>query len=445
MDRPLVILHGWSDESRSFHHLARLLEQELQRKPTLIDLGDYITLDDEVTYDDIVVAMARAWDKEKLPISPYSVDVLVHSTGGLIIRDWLNRFYTPEKAPIKHLVMLAPANFGSALAHRGRAFYGRIIKGRKSPGKFLNVGEQLLKGLELASPYSWQLAMRDRFGDHHFYGLGKVLCTVLVGNKGYSGISAAANEYGSDGIVRVSAANMNCALLEADFSKDPLKPTYHFRRSSGEVAFGIMDGENHSTVAGKDGGPKNPHTIDYITHALEIDDQHFMPWCEKLNRDTATIMANSETNNYKHGFQNTIVFVHDQFNNHVDDYFVEFFEAHEKKDWFGEMFHWEVIKSVHEYQYDKSYRCIYIDCTSLYQHLGKDWQTMGITLTAMPEFRKKGNVVGYRTFNEDDIGAVKFHKEQIPEIFVPNCSLLVRIIIKREQSEEVFQIHRLVE
>ena len=191
--RPLVIIHGWSDEALSFQHLGSLLAEHTQRNLTQVNLADYISLDDSITMDDLVSAMQRAWGACKLPRTVYSVDVVVHSTGGLIIRDWIARYFTPYDAPIKHLLMLAPANFGSPLAQKGRALIGRVVVGLRSQ-KLFQTGTHILKALELASPYSWQLAQRDLFSDSVYYTPGKILCTVLVGNEGYRGIRAAANE-----------------------------------------------------------------------------------------------------------------------------------------------------------------------------------------------------------------------------------------------------------
>ena len=53
----------------------------------------------------------------------------MHSTGALVVRDWLPRHFTPARAPVKRLVMLAPAYFGSHLTHKGRSFTGRVYKG----------------------------------------------------------------------------------------------------------------------------------------------------------------------------------------------------------------------------------------------------------------------------------------------------------------------------
>ena len=94
-----------------------------------------------------------------------------------------------------------------------------ITKSRKAKP---STGTQILKGLELASPYTWRLAERDRFGEGgEMYQPGNVLCTVLVGNIGYRGISAIANEDGSDGTVRISTANMECVRIHAEFPANP--------------------------------------------------------------------------------------------------------------------------------------------------------------------------------------------------------------------------------
>src|SRR5689334_15606273 len=200
--------------------LATMLEQELGRKPVEVQLAKWISMDDQVTYADVIEAMTRAWAGAGLPTSPRSADVVVHSTGGLVVRHWLTENYDPLSAPIKNLLMIAPANFGSPLAHKGQSFIGRIVKGWNSE-KMFQTGTLILKGLELASPYSWNLAEQDRFRPTSFYGPDRILCTVLVGNAGYTGIAAAMSENGTDGTVRVSTANLNCAYLEADFSKDP--------------------------------------------------------------------------------------------------------------------------------------------------------------------------------------------------------------------------------
>jgi len=440
--RPLVIIHGWSDNARSFMRLARLLRDRLKITPKIINLANYVTMDDQVTYPDLVTAMTRAWQREGLPTQPGSVDVVLHSTGSLVVRNWLVDNYTPTTAPIKNMVMLAPANFGSSLAHKGRAFYGRIVKGFNSR-KLFQVGAKLLLGLELASPYAWDLAFKDRFGSKVFYGPGKILCTVLIGNSGLHGISAAINEPGSDGVVRISAANLNCAYLDADFHNNPLQPTYTLKQSNGQTAFGIMDGENHYTIAAKDKGPKNAATLDNIITGLTVNDSQFSKWCRELSDMNKIVDQQNINNDYKHSFQNSIVFVDDQYGFHVHDYFLEFYAENDHHTWFTELFHTHVIKSTHAYQADKSYRDLYMNCTKLYSALNNDVEQIHISLTAMPQYLRGTSLVGYRTFTDKDIGAIQVERNQIKKVFAGNRTLLTKLTLRREQADSVFEFEKL--
>jgi len=116
-NKPLILIHGWSDSSASFKLLAKIIETQIGRQVQAINLADYVSMDDEVTLYDLAAAMQAAWLTHKLPTAPNSADIIAHSIGALVIRTWLN-YYSKTKPPIKNLLLLAPANFGSALAHK---------------------------------------------------------------------------------------------------------------------------------------------------------------------------------------------------------------------------------------------------------------------------------------------------------------------------------------
>jgi pimeloyl-ACP methyl ester carboxylesterase len=440
-NRPLLIIHGWSDSSTSFNSLAQLIEAQIGRNVQVINLADYLSMDDEITLFDLAAAMQTAWLGKQLPLQKGAVDIIAHSTGALVVRLWLQLYYANGAVPIKNLVLLAPANFGSALAHKGRAFYGRIIKGFNSE-KMFQVGAKILKGLELASPFSFNLAIADRFNENNYFGQGDVLCTVLVGNTGYSGISAAANEAGSDGTVRIAAANLNCAMVDIDFSIDPLHPTYHYKSSYGQVAFAIMDGENHSSIINGAGGFRSTDTLPFIIQSLMVTDQDFTQWVEQTAKHTQLITNLGVQNSNKQGFQQIICHVDDQFQQAVPDYFIEFYGENEHTDRIAELFHVDTIQDVHPYGNDTSYRCLYMNCTRLYQAFNQYQHKLLISLTALPEFIKQGEV-GYRTFTDTDIGSVAIMPEDFVNLFQDNRSLIVRIKLKREQSPRVFEIKAL--
>lgn len=444
----LVIIHGWSDNYSSFKELARQLSSAgptgVGETIEDIHLGDYISLNDHVTFNDLTEAMEKAWTDRGLPREPRSVDAVVHSTGGLVIRDWLVKYCKPETAPIKRLLMLAPANFGSPLAHTGRSVIGRAVKGWGGT-KLFETGTQILKGLELASPYSWNLAERDLFGEEKaFYGPGRILCTVLVGNTGYSGISAIANKPGSDGTVRVSTANLNAAKYTLNFCGETL-PQDVSKLSPVEsqgFAFGVMDGEDHGTIAAKGRGHKNQSTGLYIRDALKVEDGEFQAWQDSLRQETEGVMASrrAKGNDYFAGYQNTVVRLVDNYGMGVSDYVFELYAnedktARDKK--LTQAIQEAVVNNVHVYADDPSYRSLLINCDKLYELFDKTTDRLNISVTAYPEMKK--DMVGYRTYTDRDIGYLSLSIEQIRTIFKPNRTLFVRVEIPRLQSDEVFR------
>src|SRR4051812_31253352 len=159
MPAQVAIIHGWSDRSESFHALRDFLVAR-GFGATEIWLADYLSMEDDVRVEDVAKRMQAVLlglvETGKLT-KPF--DLIVHSTGGLVAREWIDRFYPKGvDCPAKRVVMLAPANFGSALAHLGKSMIGRITKGWDN---WFQTGTEMLRGLELASPYQWDLACRD--------------------------------------------------------------------------------------------------------------------------------------------------------------------------------------------------------------------------------------------------------------------------------------------
>ena len=450
MANRIVILHGWSASSNDFEPLAKHLEAALEREVVTISLGDYLSMEDEIRFDDLASAMKKAWDHHGLPTDKRSVDAVVHSAGGLVIRQWLNRYFDPDQAPVHRMVMLAPANFGSPLAHKGRSFAARVFKGfiaKKPEGNPFETGTQILKGLELASSYTWELAQRDRFGDGgRMYDQRNVLCTVLVGNNGYTGIRAIGNEDGSDGTVRISTANMNCVRMTAMFPAHPENPNVgrdwrSVEESSGTAAFGIVDGHNHSSIKLSKSNVKSKRDRDLLTdivRGLTVEDDGFHKWCELLARRNEALLPNRPSGNArKHGFQNTVVHVEDQYGVGVEDYLLEFYEKDNDKT--AERFHGTVIGGVHKYSDDPSYRSVYVDCTRLTSAIDKVGEYLRMSVTAHPEINPPYTYVGFETLADDGIGAIHIKKDEISKFFTPHRTALVTLQLERQQSDRVFR------
>ena len=218
----LAFVHGWSvHHTDTYGELPRLLADRgllrgLELDPVDIHLGRYISFDDTVRMDDVVRAFDRALHDAlgygKGGIAPFSC--ITHSTGGPVVREWLMRYHAPAmtKCPLQHLVMLAPANHGSALAALGSERLGRI----KAWFEGIEPGEKILEWLELGSTPARALN-EDWLDLAPFAGGSAFMPFVLTGetidSKLYDHVNSYTGEAGSDGVVRVAAANLAYSWL----------------------------------------------------------------------------------------------------------------------------------------------------------------------------------------------------------------------------------------
>lgn len=448
--KPLLIIHGWSDEADSFVALATAIETASERTVLSVFLGNYVSLDDDVRMKDLVNGLQRAWTQQRLPTDTKSIDVILHSTGGLIVRDWMATYFSAKglKPPINNLLMLAPANFGSPLAHKGRALYGRVIKGFNAKKRF-QTGAHILRALEMASPYSWDLAQRDRFQDNAMSATG-VRTTVIVGNTGFSGISSLANELGSDGTVYVATANLNCASIEISFPAGDRRPQFNaIRESRGDIAFLVMDDFSHSSIALKDQKhPENDVLLGFILQALDISNtENFKRWVQVCDDHSAAILAihDNDKDSHKHGFQNTVFRVRDDQGFDVQDYVIEFYNDTAKgdDDRLAELFNKEAVVKVHAHKDNASYRSFMIDCSALDRIMAAQDQVLNISISAMPDLNDERNLVGYRSFGNHDIGQLTLSAQGVRDFFIPNRTLFIDITLTRQQKDELFWIKTL--
>ena len=211
----LVFVHGWSVTNTSTYGL---LPRSLQREAanaglplTLADvwLSEYVSFDDAVTMPDLVRAFDHAL--RDLHLLDASFACITHSTGGPVVREWLRaqreRPATHSTIRLSHLVMLAPANFGSALAQLGKSTLSRL----KSWFNGIEPGQRILDWLELGSAQSLSLNLDFIHGDDPA-ARGQFLF-VLTGDRPdrslYDHLNSYTGEDGSDGVVRIAAANLN--------------------------------------------------------------------------------------------------------------------------------------------------------------------------------------------------------------------------------------------
>ncbi|WP_027722894.1 hypothetical protein [Maridesulfovibrio zosterae] len=215
----LLFVHGWSvTDQETYGDLPEAVvtaatADGLDINVQHIFLGKYISFHDEVTLDDI----ARAFDvARKDAMKKVSADenapfaCITHSTGGPVIRLWAHLFYglknKMSETPLKHLVMLAPANHGSALAQLGKSKLGRL----KAIFSGVEPGTGVLNWLELGSAQQWDLNtawLNYNFAANGLYSF--VLSGQTIDEKIYDFVNSYLVEKGSDGVVRLAGANMN--------------------------------------------------------------------------------------------------------------------------------------------------------------------------------------------------------------------------------------------
>jgi hypothetical protein len=222
--RPVILIHGYSDKGGSFGSWVRTLRAAGYSAEAL-RVCCYRSLVNELTIPDIAEALDRALQEDAGLGPDEEFDAVVHSTGMLVIRSWLTAYGAePRRARLKHLIGLAPATFGSPLAHKGRSLLGALAKGSKDPFKpdFLEAGNGVLHALELASPFTWNLAHRDLLGEDVYYGPTRrtPYAFVLCGTEDYAGLRSLVNAPGTDGTVRWAGAALNSRKIVLDFTKD---------------------------------------------------------------------------------------------------------------------------------------------------------------------------------------------------------------------------------
>ena len=218
----LIFIHGWSvTTTETYGELPQILAKQaadygISLNLVNIHLGRYISFHNEVRMDDVARALQQAL-LDALPdgnngIKPFSC--ITHSTGGPVARTWLNRYFAKDLSacPLRHLIMLAPANHGSALAAIGSARMGRI----KAATSGIEPGDGILRWLELGSEearklnQSWieidPLQVGSKFRPF-------VLTGETIDQKFYDFVNSYLAEKGSDGVVRVSAASIDYRWL----------------------------------------------------------------------------------------------------------------------------------------------------------------------------------------------------------------------------------------
>ncbi len=320
MSRPVVLIHGYSDCGEAF----------LPWRDALVTAGhdardvsvcSYQSLTNELSLKDVAEGFDRALRERVGLADGEPFDAIVHSTGMLVLRDWLTTYDT-RRDRLRHLVGLAPATFGSPIAHKGRSWLGALFKGRRALGPdFLEAGDGILDELELASRYTWELAHRDLIGTEAVYGPTRStpFVFVLTGARSYGGLKRLIGEDGSDGVVRWAGCSLNTRKIVIDLTRDASRPAGEDRTSiapwsNADVPMIPIAGADHGSIL----GAPPTEAVELVLSALAVSSAaDFLAWQRDAARRTAATRAGMTE------WQQFVVRCVDERGDPVPDYFLQ--------------------------------------------------------------------------------------------------------------------------
>ncbi|PHR54447.1 MAG: phospholipase [Arcobacter sp.] len=422
----LVFVHGWSvNSTTTYGELPEVLKREspveLNIEIENIYIGEYISFHDEVLLDDISRAFEQA-RKDKLGNEDFAC--ITHSTGGPVIRLWVELFYAKERlneCPLTHLIMLAPANHGSPLALLGKERVGRI----KAWANGVEPGEGVLNWLELGSQGQWDLNsswMNNSAIGNAFHSF--VLSGETIDRKLYDFINDYLVEKGSDGVVRLCGANLNykSVKLVQDCTLDgnPLKlvgDIYNSRKCAFEVInsashtgdkIGIMESVKKSR--------KVKPVIYSIIKALEVNNQ------DDYN-ETSEIMRHQTLHTQsKHDRYMMFVFsLKDNYNNSIHDYDMLLLA--------GDDYEPDILPKgffVDKQKNDSSGNLVYYLNYDKFKKLKNE--KLGIRIVARPD---KG-------FSYYEIAEFHLNNFELKELIKANETVMVEVVLERRIAENTF-------
>lgn len=466
-----VIIHGWSDSSPSFIPLKAFLAANHLGPVDNIFYADYESREDHITYNDIVHGLNEQFkergfiDKDGKALT--ELNIVAHSTGGLVIRYWIWRYYGKKgrisDCPVKRIVLLAPANFGSPLAHRGKSFLAALKVGRRDFQNLLEVGKQILDGLEIASPFQWILAGDVINANPYFCPTG-IQTTVLVGCDDYKNLSGVLmNKPGTDGTVIICGTCLNSEKLVLDFCQPPDaqdgKKPYKWDNLTPlkeGTAFAVLQGFNHGSLA-YDLAPDNVNQVGQLMlEAFNLkNSQEFETFQNKLKQITVETYQKSG----KPQYQQFLLHAVDDFDVSISDFTIEFFILRKKREQGAQVtdndldpqelqYTHEVNQILTEQFYtnsnDSSYRSFQVDLQKLEAFLARVKNDFGDYLLSMSIYVPKiddGIQYDNKALQNIVLVDTKSIDKSLPQFFYQNTTTLIELRVNRLCSVEYVSVN----
>jgi len=344
----LLFIHGWSvTNTDTYGKLPRIISRNAHKYDLDIEikniwLGRYISFHDEVTMTDLIRALQQALHDTvpEIFVDNVPFSCITHSTGGPVVREWVDRYFGNEKLnelPLQHLIMLAPANHGSSLATLGKERIGRI----KSWFNGIEPGKRILDWLALGSEYQYRLAEQNihyKNADNGYFPF--VIIGQSIDEKYYDFLNSYLNEVGSDGVVRVAGANMNYSMLVLKENTEKNLSIFH-RTEAMELNHleqsGIIEQPVNTPLCvvpkashsgSKMGILKSPTyknadkkpVVEMIFKALKVNDKASYQNLEEEMEDLTTKTQSKDKHSKKHRYSNIVFSIWDDEGNAVKNF-----------------------------------------------------------------------------------------------------------------------------
>ena len=437
MANPLMLIHGYGSNGQAFSKWRDAFLAD-GRKVEEISVGNYVTLNNEVTVDDIANGFQHALHSKGLDSTPF--DAVVHSTGMLVMRSWLtsSNVQTSRRGLLKHLVALAPATFGSPIAAKGRSLLGRIFEGNKNLGPdFLDSGNLVLSNLELASEYTWTLAHKDLINTK-LYGPDNDTPYVFVfdGTDDYGRLAEIflpGDQKGSDGVVRWSGVALNTRKITLNLGLAQPGVTWADWSNLLDIPLIPVAGLNHNQILSQ----PPQELISLVLQALAVGSKDDFSKFHNTAVANAAVVRQAKQKLTNNRWQQFIVHATDSQGNAITDYSIEILAIGAD----GRETSLAAFEAdVHPFAADTSFRCFHVHLDELPARID------GNRLVARIRASTGTDLVGYQGYGINsaagatpDFGPVDLDISEYdgtrpgkPALFYPFTTTLIEIVLNRE-------------
>ncbi|MHB1297931.1 MAG: esterase/lipase family protein [Gemmatimonadaceae bacterium] len=418
---PVLLIHGYSDQGKSLQPWRdRLVRAGFDART--VRIATWMSLANEISLADVAEAFSRALRIEAGLGKDEPFSVVAHSTGSLVVRAWLAA-RAEHRLRLRHFIGLAPANFGSPLAHKGRSFLGALAKGnREFSEDFLEVGDRVLDALELGSRYTWDLAHRDLLdegGGWYGNGVDAPWAYVVCGTGEYGWVQRLfADPPGSDGVVRWAGSALDVRKFTIDLT----------RRSGGEVTTSgerthdvpqaFVAKRHHGGLVSSPTGDLERMVLEALRVRTGADDAAWRDrWCTRHNPPP------------RDAWQQFVVRVRDERGDPVRDYNVQVDATYESG---GTETLADFASDVHPYRADPSFRSFHVRLNDL-----RRTRITGLRLKVLA--RTNSSAVGYRGVGsgrtdgwDGALDLTELGPQGKVSLFKPFTTTLLEVILDRE-------------